>query len=185
MKSVRLTNDMRDDILLSVRDQWQKENPKPKIEEAEDEFARKMWTKHHGAKKSKELLEFKYPEFLQKTQHIHVAIQGQVQRFHLIEDLPTDTDSYRPPVMAMLDDTDRDYLKYEKVKEAFDEWREAGHALERETRAILESVNTSKQLIELWPQAEPFLPAHIADPDKGVKLPALQISRLNERLGVK
>ena len=185
-KSTRLTNDIRNDIIKSVVDEWQKKNTKPLIDEAHDKLARKLWTQHQGAKKAKELMDFKYKDFLKKTDYVQAAINGQVQRFHLLESLPTDNDnSYRQPVIAMLRDDDKDYAAFLKVEEKTKAWREEGNELERETRSIVYSVNTTNQLIELWPQCEPFLPAHIADPDKGVKLPALQISRLNERLGLK
>lgn len=51
-----------------------------------------------------------------------------------------------------------------------------------EARVIIESVNTTKQLIEIWATAENYIPAHIADPDKGSKLPSKLVSDLDERI---
>lgn len=54
--------------------------------------------------------------------------------------------------------------------------------LRREIYPILESFNTTKQLLETWPSMEKFLPANIADPDKGINLPALSLSRLEAKI---
>ena len=52
-----------------------------------------------------------------------------------------------------------------------------------EVSNLLDSVSTTMQLVEVWPTVEQYIPAYIADPDVGVKLPALLISRLDEKLG--
>ena len=51
-----------------------------------------------------------------------------------------------------------------------------------EVSTVLESVKTTKQLVELWPTAEEYIPAHMADPARGINLPILHISRLDEKL---
>ena len=136
-KSIRLTNDIRDDIIKSVIDEWQKENTKPLIDEAHDKLARKLWTQHQGAKKVKELMEFKYKDFLKKTDYIQAAINGQVQRFYLLESLPIDYDNRcRQPVIAMLRDDDKDYAAFLEVDEKTDAWRKECNELERETREL-------------------------------------------------
>ena len=54
--------------------------------------------------------------------------------------------------------------------------------LSQEIKPILDSVGSTKQLLEIWPSMEKFLPANIADPDSGINLPALNISRLQEKI---
>ncbi len=54
--------------------------------------------------------------------------------------------------------------------------------LRNEVVPILDSVGSTKQLLEIWPSMENFLPPHIADPDSGINLPALNISRLQEKI---
>jgi hypothetical protein len=66
-----------------------------------------------------------------------------------------------------------------KVKEQYDTDLKQFRS---EVSNLLDSVNTTKQLVELWPTVEQYLPAHIADPDVGIKLPMLLISRLDEKL---
>lgn len=36
--------------------------------------------------------------------------------------------------------------------------------------------------LPVWPTAEAYIPAHMADPARGINLPALHISRLDEKL---
>jgi hypothetical protein len=62
--------------------------------------------------------------------------------------------------------------------EIFDGSKSLGH----EVKPILDSVNTSLQLVTLWPSCEKYLPASVADPEKGIQLPALTVSRLEEKI---
>ncbi len=55
--------------------------------------------------------------------------------------------------------------------------------LRREIKPILESFNTTKQLLDTWPSMEKFLPPNIANPEKGINLPALNLSRLEQKIG--
>lgn len=66
-----------------------------------------------------------------------------------------------------------------------DEWKEERSRLSRETTDLLDQFNTTKQLREGWPDIVPYLPPHLADPERAVRLPVLATSRLSERLGIK
>ena len=52
----------------------------------------------------------------------------------------------------------------------------------KEVTAVLESVPNTAKLVEIWPRVEAYLPPEVVDPDKGVNLPALPISRLDAKL---
>ena len=69
-----------------------------------------------------------------------------------------------------------DLLKWKKESE--DKCTE----FRKEVTPVIYSCNTTQQLVEVWPGIEKFLPANIADPDKGIRLPMLAISRLEEKL---
>lgn len=88
----------------------------------------------------------------------------------------------RPTVIINGDDP-----KYEAVykeKRAIEKWEKTRDQLGSETKDLLENFNTTKQLREGWPEMVPYLPPHLADPDKVINLPVPQVSRLNERLGI-
>jgi hypothetical protein len=52
-----------------------------------------------------------------------------------------------------------------------------------QVRQVLDSVTTTGRLVEVWPTAEPYIPAHLVEPSKGVNLPILHLSRLDQALG--
>lgn len=75
------------------------------------------------------------------------------------------------------------FKEWERVCQEVDRLSAETTAFRAEVMAVLDSVNTTKQLLELWPSCEKFIPAHLYNPELGIKLPALHISRLEERLG--
>jgi len=184
MKSVTLTKQMREDILTSVLDKWAEINTEPDLVLANHNFATWLWRDYY--KKERDLFDDIPNGFLNISKEMRFCVNGEVKEVSLKEGFgkPVDWVSYRSPVLKTIRDTHKEYTKYEKVSDAHNRWRALWKEVSRETRAILESVNTTRQLLELWPQSEPFLPAHIADPDRAIRLPAIQMSRLNERLGI-
>ena len=50
-----------------------------------------------------------------------------------------------------------------------------------QVRQTLDSVNTTKQLVEVWPEVEEHLPESVKDPSK-IQLPSVNIQSLNEQL---
>lgn len=73
------------------------------------------------------------------------------------------------------------YQENSKAKREYDKERER---LKQEATDYLEQFNTTGQLREYWPEIMQYVPAHLADPEKVIKLPALTNSRLNQRLGL-
>ncbi len=184
MRSVSLNKTMRSEILSSVMDQWKQENPEPDKAHASDKFAQKVWKKYY----KNDLLKLeKAPQrFLKKTSAVNICVNGEVLRLDLKDGLPRDWASeYNIPVLESMDDGDKRYSEYKAVIDAHDSWSKECDLIRRETKAIIDSVNTTKQLLDLWPQVHDFLPAYLSDPDKAIKLPAIKVSRLNERLGIK
>jgi len=62
------------------------------------------------------------------------------------------------------------------------EYDQESTKLRREVSPVLESFGSTKQLLDAWPSMEKFLPPNIADPDKGINLPALSLSRLEAKI---
>lgn len=185
MKSVTLTKQMREDILASVIEKWKEKNKEPDLRGAENDFAEYLWSDYF--KKEKGLFDNISPKFLNLGKEMKFCVNGEVKEVSFKEgnEKAVDWRGYRNPVLKDIRDTHKEYTKYNTVVLAHEQWREKGNEVLRETKAVLESVNTTKQLLDLWPQCEPFLPAHIADPDQAIRLPAIEMSRLNERLGLK
>lgn len=185
MKSVTLTKSMREDILSSVIRQWEKMNKAPDFKQAQHDFAMLLWEEKYG--KYQKHFNAVPENCIKRSEYVRYCVGGQVKgaSFKDGKKMPVAMDGYSDPIIKSFDDSDTDYQDFMKVSNAYDEWEKRRSEVIRETQAVLESVNTTRQLLELWPQCEPFLPAHIADPDKAIRLPAMQMSRLNERLGIK
>lgn len=73
------------------------------------------------------------------------------------------------------------YSETLKAERAHDKERATVKA---EVTDYLDQFNTTGQLREHWPEIVDHLPAHLADPERVINLPALTKSRLNERLGL-
>lgn len=181
MKSIKLTNQIREDILKSVAGRWKENNPKPDLVQAEHDFAMYLWEGKY--KKYKDVLDAVPKAFLNTDYDMKYCVNGEVGQVRLKEKMPVDWRGYRGAVLKSLNDSNKHYQKYDKVRDAYKKWCDLRNEVINETKAILESVNTTKQLLEVWPNCEKFLPAYVANADKSIRLPAVQISRLEERLG--
>jgi len=77
-----------------------------------------------------------------------------------------------------------EFKAYKQGKRALNLWENDRSKVAVEIQDYLAQFTTTGQVRELWPEMEQYLPAHIADPARVIKLPALTRSRLNERLGI-
>lgn len=74
--------------------------------------------------------------------------------------------------------------EYRRNKRKANQHWEERKRMHEELADYLAQFNTTKQIRDGWPELEPYLPAHIADPNRVIQLPAVAKSRLNERLGL-
>lgn len=182
VKSIRLSKQIRTDIKSAMIESWIKHNPAP----CDIDQLRK--------KTGDILYEMSYPklnvegipkDMLNTSHDIKIVIDGVVQCFSMTCSRPTRGDRYRQIPNKHFKSTPRVIKDYEQAKHEYDAWIRTKNAFEEEITQILESVSTTKQLAELWPEAENYLPPYASDPSKGIKLPALKTSRLNASLGIK
>lgn len=75
------------------------------------------------------------------------------------------------------------YQEEKEVRRKFNIWSKERNQLRKEVEDTLAQFNTSKQLIEGWPEVEGYMPPHMADMSV-INLPAVSINRLNERLAL-
>ena len=67
-----------------------------------------------------------------------------------------------------------------KRQEVMNKWQD----IQDETTKIFYGINTTKQLIEIWPEVVEFLPDSIKNVDN-THLPMVQVTKLNTLLGIK
>ena len=87
--------------------------------------------------------------------------------------------------MVQIHDDDAPMIQMREARKARQAWESQRDQLFEETRDLLDQFNTTKQLREGWPEIVPYLPPHVADPERAVTLPTMSASRLSERLGIK
>jgi len=182
MKSIKLNQTIRDDILLSIMSMWDEKNTEPDIKTAEHTLALWLWGRCVGKGLSFDGVPDK---FLNKSTGIKFSFGGDVNQVHLEYAMPVWWGRYDVPVLEVFEKEHKELKKFHKTNADHETWRAQRDEIKRESAVVLESVNTTKQLVEMWPQCEPFLPAYVANPDQAVRLPAIPLSRLNERLGIK
>jgi hypothetical protein len=68
------------------------------------------------------------------------------------------------------------------ANKAYDEHHKALVKFKSEVATVLESVNTTLQLVEVWPEALPFVPQNISNPSS-INLPSVNFAELNKVLG--
>lgn len=235
-RSVRLTQQHRNDMADAVISEWEKQNPAPATTDqvAYLELVASEFKKHQCHKRTKRMVEALESDDLRhvKTESsVRVRIinkQGEERRVDSVEfplSLAKKFGLSNPPGMSQtrrtslnkedcqpeddwqcsdgrvfvkcavfveskypmvqINDDSQPMVQMKEARKARKQWQDERDQLYRETRDLLDQFNTTKQLREGWSDMVPYLPPHIADPDKAVKLPVLETSRLSERLGIK
>jgi hypothetical protein len=189
MKSLRLNKELRNNILNSFLEKYKASNPEPKVgseSEAKSVAARKVQKKLYG----------KYEGLLPKeltAESMGLTIQlpnGVVQSWYFGNDEDGDSIyllvSKESKVKYVFTADDPIYVEYRKVADDVSkqlitqkEWFKGYDKFKSEVQQVLESVNTTGQLVEVWPESEPFIPKEIHDPSK-INLPAVNFAEINK-----
>lgn len=184
-KSIRLSGAIRTNICASMLAAWEKNNVSPRNpKEIEHQVATELWLNSHANIK---IALKKIPEqMLRWSEHVKVQVSGVVKCYDLPEKRPYPwRDQYNSSILAILDQPTDLMDLLENARTAKEDWDKLRSDFREEIKTILDSVQTTGQLIQLWPEAEQYLPPFAADPSKGINLPALKTSRLNSLLGIK
>lgn len=183
IKSVRLTGAIREAILDSALRHWDEGNPKPDLLSFEHDFAMQLWTDRYGEVKPH--LDAVPSGFLSSYISINVQPEGRAMiQLRLLHEVPLPKPICRGVPIAAISNSDERLLKHEKLVNALDDWKQERKKVRREIEVVLNSVNTTKQLAEIWPEIIGLVPTHILNPSKGVQLPAIPMGKLNEKLGL-
>lgn len=75
------------------------------------------------------------------------------------------------------------YALFKDYSRQLREWKALRKQVSEEVMDTLEQFNTSKQLLEGWPEIINYMPPHLLTTD-AIKLPTISVSRLNQRLGI-
>lgn len=196
VKSVRLNQYLREIILNSVLEEYVKNNLKPYGFETRDQLDKAVKKHRHGAcmklwKKQYGSIDFSLvPRWaLDTSGDFSVAQQDDTSKVFVIR-LKDDNNLALPcksaiDVLVTKSKWDAMFSKSNALAKAKEACTKGRGKLKDEVKPILDSFSSTKQLLDTWPSMEKFLPPNVADPDKGVNLPALSLSRLEEKINGK
>lgn len=179
----RLTNQIRQSMLKTVLNHAflaQEESTKrAKFAAAENIYA-DVYGAHLTAMQS-------LPKgFLLKNNYIYVGIAGQVHEINFKDSrlIGYKHDSRHSADKAKLYVGDEPVTtEWLKAVDACNDVKSRREAMYREVNAVLESVQTFKKLWEVWPECKSLLEKYEAKPAIAI-LPAIQVDRLNQTLGL-
>jgi hypothetical protein len=187
IKSVRLSERSRESILKSMAEGFElnyfsgkeyksKTELSQRITEERERVMLDLWHRMYGS-----LDLSKVPATLLSGSSFSVGCGNLIEAVHLGKKYP----GSRAGVDAVLDEEDwlATFALLCSLGEDLTDFEAALKEFSKEVKVILEATNTTKQLVDVWPAAEQYIPASIADPERGINLPMLAISRLDEKLG--
>lgn len=195
MKSVRLTKDLRQRILdsyLACYDASNTEPQKHSEKSIEGVFAE---TLRKRLFEKARVDETSIPtEFLCKTAYIRFQSPDDTIKVLYFYNAEGTSYDYKPcssvdgviPVNAV----DPAYVAYKNAKrelkvlnEPHDAWSTARNTVKNQVRMALDSVNTTGQLLSVWPEADQFIPSDVLD-FSAIHLPSVSFSSLNKAAGI-
>jgi len=189
MKSLRLTKQLRENILESFVAKYKEANTPPQEPKSErqlgQEFADKVHQKVYGKYLS---LVPEYMFNLANAIRVQLPNDG-VQWLYFGEN---EKGSCKRPctneskIEYVFTDSDPIFLEYSnalntcKVEvQQYQEYNKVLAKFKSDVSQVLESVNTTKQLVEVWPESEPFLPKEVSNPSS-INLPAVNFAEINK-----
>ena len=183
MKSVKLSKLIKEDIIVSMVKAWSDNNRLNFNFQAEESIvANLLWQDSY---KKLNFSDIPLP-ILKMGSEVKISIGSEIKVFYSLVELPIPKKgTWSTCVIKTYNKAPKIVEKFYKLEEQHKDWLSSRSSFKEEVTQIVYSVNTTKQLVELWPEAEQYLPAFANDPSEGINLPALKTSRLNSALGIK
>ena len=183
MKSVRLNCDLREQVISNVMLKWQEENKAPyDYDDIHNDTALKIWDNLFGK------IDFSniQPKFLTKGKYINVSVNKKVYAFTLKKSkiLTSKQTRWEDPILKNYSKMPPCILEFETKMKELNQFLNDKEEFRQEISAVINSVNTTKQLQEIWPEVLKFVPAHLINPSVGITLPAIKTDKLNKSLGI-
>lgn len=184
MKSIRLNKQSRNDILESIKEGFRVsfcksnnlESLVPLLDQEREKLALKAWNDCFG--------NLVFPKYLTQFINLRGLIKiscedGRIFSHYISRPMPIGSRVHK---IYTVSEWKTVFSEVNRVAALIDLYNGESVTLLAEAKAVIESVNTTSQLIDVWLSVVPYLPAYLTDPDKAVRLPAIQTSRLDDRL---
>jgi len=186
MKSIRLSKQLRLEIIQNISEAYNKTTPPPAPgrDEIDRAFARDVYDRY--IEDYIDEISQVPSDFINTAYSFQITIGGQYKYLYLYKG---DKPDYQPmpksgAVLMQLSSDAEEVEEYENLLADFDEWSKKKNAMISQATAIIDQVNTTKQLVETWAEVEPMIPEYIRNPSKGIQLPAVLTESLNNSIGL-
>lgn len=187
MKSIKLSKALKEEIVQNISDAYNKSTPPPfkSGKEIENNFAKTIYRMFIEDKIDD--ISRVQSRFINTNYNFKVTIGGQYKSLYLYKD--NGEADYVPlpkgycAIMELPSDAP-EVASYELAKDEFQAWADKKLAMIKQAEAIINQVNTTKQLVDTWAEVEPMIPEYIRNPSKGIQLPAILVDTLNDSLGL-
>lgn len=195
MKSIRLNKTLRAEILANIEVAYIEANPTPHVTGALKNLLANVEVTYRGqAQVLMDIFRKNAAErYICKLSDIYITVNGSTCTTRLkdsdgnVETLVDlnpeghfrvyDKESVEPEYIQYLADK-----KVQRKQEAdVATWKLQLTNYLRDVGHVLDGVNTTEQLLTVWPEAEGFLPSGIVNPSR-IQLPAISIANLNAKL---
>lgn len=205
MKSIRLNKQIRTQIVNNIRDAYVKENKEPESTDDRSTKLKEVLLKHYKHI-HRDIIEY-YNNNPDKQKYInttsYVGFRDANNNHWLEFNLNEGETVYLPSPESsgvFIDLANPDAKIPASIKKVLERNKSLSKTLRKErearskyssdlsrylqgVRQVIDGVNTSKQLMEVWPEVEKFLPQGVTNPSK-INLPAVNTQSLNSKLGV-
>lgn len=197
MKSIRLNKETRLQIASAIMEAYKAKNPVPAgklpsdVKEELTEAVKAAYLKQSDAV-MKKAVEAGIEKYLNLTSSCRYAINGSTLNYLEFPDKVVDLNPESsvwldvattkiPAIKKAYEIYQRDIKDTKPIVDAHKAWELAKDNYCTDVWNILEGVNTSKQLLEVWPECERFIPKGIVDPSK-LYLPTVNLATLNSKI---
>jgi len=182
---------MREDIVKSIIKRYEETNPAP-YDKAEEEsaMAYNMYNMFHR-EANLGSIDKKYITY---SPNIRVTVQGERHVFAYSPNCKNVWGGYGDEAIRMPSTKDEYHinelnlrsvfwLDWQKKLASIEEYNEVRNKFKQEIVAVIDSVNTTKQLVEIWPEVQVYIPTHLNDPSR-IQLPAIRMDSINAKIGL-
>lgn len=198
MKSIRLNKELRAEIISNIRQAYTIKNKEPVLPDPKKDLLitiEDIYRKRAKAIEDKVIAAGLTKEYLKKSHYFNISINGETFSNHFRD--ASGSKEYltqvNPTTSYLFTDdnlTDKECIQAVKIYKAArkkerplrqkrSEWVKVRNNYIADVVNVLAGVNTTGQLLEVWPEVEKFLPKGITDPSS-INLPAVSINQLNK-----
>lgn len=193
MKSLRLNKEMRENILNNFVAKYLEANPKPESTLSKNKIQSDIANKIHQ-KVYANVVALNIPdEFVNTSSYVAVQLPNESVSHWVYRDNEGNSvykvSTKLSKVEYVFTESDPLWLEYKELdaqlkeqSKVFEQHSKDLGKFKAEVKQVLDSVNTTGQLVEVWPEAAPFVPQEISNPSS-INLPAVNFAELNKVIG--